>query len=260
MRGAHFRGGCLFFSAAAAASIACSTGSSGSSGGATLPEADAATALPDAAGSSGSSGSSGGPSFGDASPNDGASVDGKPPVPNLVANGDFTQGNVLFGSDYAFATTNTAEGQYTVGINGQAFNGLLVAAGDHTAGSGLMFIGNGKATPDRVWYSSSAIAVSANTQYYFEAWVMNLCCASGLGDGVHPVGPSQLSFFANDVLIATRTSAKLGVWEGLSTVWQSGTATTVTLKLVNANTEAAGNDFAVDDVFLGIESSVNPPK
>lgn len=91
-----------------------------------------------------------------------------------------------------------------------------------------MSIGNGKATPDRVWFTTS-IAVTPNTQYYFEAWVMNLC-----------------------------TSAKLGVWEGLSTVWQSGSSTTVDLKLVNANTEAAGNDFAVDDVYFGTVSTVNP--
>jgi hypothetical protein len=31
------------------------------------------------------------------------------------------------------------------------------------------------------------------------------------------------------------------------------------LKLVNANTQPNGNDFAVDDVFLGIESSINSP-
>ena len=36
-----------------------------------------------------------------------------------------------------------------------------------------MLMGNGKATPDRVWFSSSAVNVAPNTQYYFEAWVMN---------------------------------------------------------------------------------------
>ena len=52
---------------------------------------------------------------------------------------------------------------------------------------------------------------------------------------------------------------KLGVWEGLTTVWNSGASTTVDLKLVNANTEALGNDFAVDDIYLGTVSTVNPP-
>lgn len=190
-----------------------------------------------------------------------AAFDGKPFAPNLVPNGDFEKGNTSFSSDYAYAMTNTNEGQYTVGTNGQAFNGALVANGDHTSGKGQMFIGNGKPTPDRVWYTSS-IPVAPNTNYYFEAFVMNLCCTpqSGIGDGVNPVGPSQLSFYANGQLLGTRTSMKLGVWEGLTTMWNSGAATTVSLQLVNAETVALGNDFAVDDIYLGTISTVNPPK
>jgi hypothetical protein len=190
---------------------------------------------------------------------DGPSTDGKPMAFNLIPNGDFEQGNVLFGSDYAFAVNNTVEGQYTVGTSGQAFNGALVTAGDHTSGTTKMFIGNGKSTPDRVWFTQTSIPVQPNTQYYFEAFVMNLCCATGLGNGIDPVGPSVLSFYANGQLLGTRTSMKLGKWEGLTTVWSSGSATSVDLKLVNANTEALGNDFAVDDIYLGTISTVNPP-
>jgi len=202
-----------------------------------------------------------GPIFQDSTiPEAGPPPDGKPSPVNLIPNGDFEQGNTLFGSDYSYATTNTLEGQYTVGTNGQAFNGALVAAGDHTSGTGKMFIGNGKATPDRVWFTTT-INVQPNTTYYFEAFVMNLCCtaASGVGDGVNPVGPSVLSFYANGQLLGTRTSTKLGVWEGLTTNWDSGSATTVDLKLVNSNTVALGNDFAVDDVYLGTVSTVLPP-
>ena len=206
----------------------------------------------------------GNPMFEDGGPlMDSPPADGKPMAINLIPNGNFEQGNTLFGSDYMFeAMTNTAEGQYTIGTNGQAFNGALVATGDHTSGKTKMFIGNGKATPDRVWFTTATIAVAPNTSYYFEAFVMNLCCTmqSGVGDGINPVGPSELSFYANGVLLGTRTSMKLGVWEGLTTMWNSGASTTVTLKLVNANTVALGNDFAVDDIYLGTVSTVNPPK
>jgi hypothetical protein len=182
----------------------------------------------------------------------------KPLVPNLVPNGDFEAGNTQFSSDYTFATFNTAEGEYTVGTNPQAFNANLLITSDHTSGTGQMFIGNGKATPDRVWYSAP-IAVSPGTKYYFEAWVMNACCPPPYGNGVTPVGPSELSFYANGQLLGTRTSSLLGVWEGLSTTWDSGGTNSVILELVNANTEPSGNDFGVDDVFLGIESSIPPP-
>jgi len=209
--------------------------------------------------STGGSSSSGDLFDGGFFPDDAAPPDaGKPPVPNLVPNGDFEAGNTQFSSDYTYATVNTVEGEYTVGTNPQAFNGNLLVVGDHTSGKGLMFIGNGKATPDRVWYSGP-ISVSPNTLYYFEAWVMNACCPPPYGNGMTPVGPSELSFYANDQLLGTRTSSQLGAWEGLSTSWNSGSATSVVLKLVNANTQPSGNDFAVDDVFLGIESSVNPP-
>jgi len=213
------------------------------------------------AGTDGTTIGDGGNPFSDSSiPDGGGSPDGKPSPVNLIPNGDFEQGNTSFGSDYAYAaTTNTVEGQYTVGKNAQTWNGALVSAGDHTSGSSLMFIGNGKATPDRVWFTAT-IAVQQNTSYYFEAFVQNLCCTpqSGLGDGVNPVGPSVLSFYANGQLLGTRTSSKIGVWEGLTTSWDSGSATTVDLKLVNSNTDALGNDFAVDDVYLGTVSTVLP--
>lgn len=179
---------------------------------------------------------------------------------NLVANGDFEAGNSGFSSDYLFASPNSGEGQYFVGTNAQAWNGNLITSPDHTLGGGLMFLGNGSSTAVRVWFSSEAIPVSSATDYFFEAWVMNLCCRPGtLGNGVDPVGPSVLSFYANDELLGTRTSSELGVWEPLSTIWSSGAATSVTLKLVNSNTAFGGNDFAVDDIFLGTETSVPEP-
>jgi len=179
---------------------------------------------------------------------------------NLVTNGDFEAGNTGFLSDYQFTSFNNAEGQYFVGANAQAFNGGLLSTPNHTLGGTLMFIGNGSPAASRVWYSAASIPVQTNTDYFFEAWVMNLCCRPGtLGNGIDPVGPSVLSFYANDVLLGTRSSSLLGVWEGLSTTWPSGLATTVTLKLINSNTQALGNDFAVDDIFLGTDSSVPEP-
>jgi hypothetical protein len=178
---------------------------------------------------------------------------------NLVVNGDFEAAdNGGFSSDYIYAgSTNTAEGQYTVTTTPDSWNGAFVSAVDHTSGSGQMFVGNGAPAPDRVWYSATSIAVTPLTDYFFEAWVMNLCCKPG----VYPtypgvVNPAILSFFANDDLLGTRTTSSLGIWEPLSTTWNSGLATEVSLRLVNANTIRDGNDFAVDDIFLGTQTSI----
>lgn len=178
---------------------------------------------------------------------------------NLVPNGDFELGNLLFSSDYAFAAANNAESQYTVTATPDAWNTAFVSAVDHTSsGTGQMFVGNGAPTPSRVWFSSAPIAVTPGTDFFFEAWVMNLCCKAGFGGTTVPtlVNPAVLSFFANDTLLGTKTTSSLGVWEPLGTTWSSGSSTSVTLKLVNANTLVLGNDFAVDDIFLGIETSI----
>jgi hypothetical protein len=52
---------------------------------------------------------------------------------------------------------------------------------------------------------------------------------------------------------------KLGVWERLTASWIPGSPTSGSLELVNANTMPASNDFAVDDIYLGIVSTVQPP-
>jgi hypothetical protein len=219
------------------------------------PPANDAGGGVEAAASDAGAGADSTPEFGD------SSVEASNTSPaNLVQNGNFELGNKFFGSDYGYISTpnGLGEGDYTVGPNPQTTNISLIDAGDHTSGTGQMFIGNGKDTPDNVWTTSTSISVIPNTKYYFEAWVMNLCCkvGSGYGDGIHPLGPSVLSFYANGQLLGTRTSTQLGVWEGLSTTWSSGSATVVDLKLVNANTDSQGNDFAVDDVYLGTESTV----
>lgn len=179
---------------------------------------------------------------------------------NIVPNGDFAAGNASFGSDYVFApASNTVEAQYTVRDNPSPWNPFFISAADHTPdANGLMFVGNGSPTlGEQVWFMSG-IPVMQNQDYFFEAFVMNVCCIPSFGGGPGAVNPAVLSFYANDVLLGTRSTGLLGVWEGLSTQWNSGASTSVTLKLVNSNTVARGNDFAVDDVYLGIQSTVVP--
>ncbi|MBC7781446.1 MAG: hypothetical protein H7125_15225 [Proteobacteria bacterium] len=181
-----------------------------------------------------------------------------PALANLVTNGNFSAGNTGFGSDYGFSPAgNGTEGQYTVRTNPSPWNSNFVSALDHTNDAArLMFVGNGSPTlGERVWFTLAPIAVTPGTDYFFEAFVMNVCCLpSYTGDN----SPSILGFYANGVLIGTRTTslANVGLWEGLSTNWNSGAATSVSLELKNANIARGGNDFAVDDIFLGTTSTV----
>lgn len=175
---------------------------------------------------------------------------------NLVHNGDFSLDNTQFGSDYAFsafsACNNTLESQYTVGTNPATWNcsSLVVSVGDHTTGTGNMLIANGGNTGLAVWFTTAPIAVAPNTTYYFEAWILNWSTTS--------VGPNaaQLTFRANGVDLATASATGAGLWTPVSTMWHSGAETTVSLTLFNGTPTSEGNDFAVDDIFFDVVSSI----
>lgn len=176
---------------------------------------------------------------------------------NLVTNGDFSLGNTDFTSGYGYSpvpcsvnTVNCA-GEYTVAPTGASWFNAFVPTGDHTTGNGTMFLGNGSDTPDVVW-ETTVSNLTLNTTYFFEAWLMNICCSNQVLPG------PQLQFYANNVLIGSGSTDTPGLWTGVSTLWNSGLDSSVTLQLKNASTIFEGNDFALDDVYLGTETSVNP--
>ncbi len=187
-----------------------------------------------------------------------AVLSGSAHAANLVANGDFTGGNSGFTSGYSYAPVNTTEGQYTVGTNAASWNGALSSAGDHTTGTGNMLIVNGSPTAGDIVWQSGAIGIAAGTNYFFEAFVMNLCC------GGSAVNPPVLTFSiildggAPIALNTAVTPSVNGIWTGLSNSFNSGAATTAQLFLINANTIRNGNDFAVDDINLDTRSIVLP--
>ena len=49
---------------------------------------------------------------------------------------------------------------------------------DHTSGQGQMYVGNGSPEDGALVWQSVSFAVAANTDYFFEAFVMNVCCSS----------------------------------------------------------------------------------
>ena len=175
---------------------------------------------------------------------------------NLVVNGDFESGNTSFTSDYIFSPGNGFPASvYTVEGNPQGWNSNFVSAGDHTTGAGLMFIANGSPNAGDIVWQSTVLPISQLTDYFFEAFVMN----------VFPSNPPILTFTisldgGNEIVLNTLSvPSTTGIWNGLSTNFNSGTATTASLFLRNAQTAFSGNDFAIDDISLDTISVVNPP-
>jgi hypothetical protein len=177
-------------------------------------------------------------------------------APNLVDNGDFEQGDTGFSSDYASSGSNTDEGQYTVRTNPYPWNGLFMPAVDHTSGQGQMYVGNGSPVDGAAVWQSFSFAVAMNTDYFFEAFVMNVCCSSPFPGNT----PSILEFSVSGQSLGTVTTDLdlAGTWQGLSRTWNSGSNTSVVLSLINRNTGALGNDFAIDDIYFGTQSTVTP--
>lgn len=187
-----------------------------------------------------------------------AALSGGATAANLVVNGDFEAGNSGFSSQYVYQPGgNGTEGEYTVRSNPFPWNSNFISAGDHTTGSGQMMVINGSPNAGDIVWQSSVVNLAQNTNYFFEAFVMNVCCSSG---GV--INPPILTFSVSfdggpkvDLNTAFTPNVN-GVWTGLSNSFNSGGALTAQLYLINANTIRAGNDFAIDDINLDTKSIV----
>lgn len=178
---------------------------------------------------------------------------------NLIFNGDFSAGNVGFASDYTYTDDDPLAdadlwdpGNFGIDDSTDGRHPLWQRIGDHTTGTGNMFMGNGDEQEGLVVWERAVSGLSLNTDYFFEGFVMNLCCT----DFDRP-GP-QLGFYANGILLGIGATQTPGLWAGISQLWNSGGNDTVVLQLRNASTIYDGNDFALDDLYLGTESSLNP--
>jgi len=164
---------------------------------------------------------------------------------NLVANGDFSLGNVGFTSSYTWSappSTILLEGDYSVYTDPHLVHLGFTSFGDHTTGTGNMMIINGGPTPTDVWCET--IPVLPNTNYDFSAWIANASSVT-----VPPDVPI-MQFKINGVLIGTPVtiSTPPATWTNFFQVWNSGTSTTATICIYDLNTTPAGNDFALDDI------------
>lgn len=161
-------------------------------------------------------------------------------IGNSIINGDFNAGNSGFSSSYVYKTPpNTTEGQYWVSTNAQTWNGGMASCGDHTTGSGNMLLVNGATTPNEtIWCQT--VNVLPNASYAFSTWLMTLSAGN----------PAQLQFSINGTLLGSVFTASntTCIWQQFYEVWNSGTNTTASICIVNQNTIASANDFAIDDI------------
>jgi hypothetical protein len=181
----------------------------------------------------------------------------------LVTNGDFSNGNTGFTTGYAYKADSagynmelyddSGNNAYAVGTNGQNYHPSFYGK-DHTnnqSGNRNFMLVNGHGSIV-VW--EETVPVEPNTNYYYSAWGMNL----------NPSSPARLQFEVNGEKIGTIADlnnapkpsstwqVNLNNWErfyyGNTTGWNSGSATTAVIRIIDLNGDLNGNDFGLDDI------------
>ena len=159
---------------------------------------------------------------------------------DLIVNGDFSQGDSGFSSDYQVKTGsgNLNEGQYAVARRPRDVHGGFARYNDHTTGNGNMLVVNASGTTNNIWCQD--ITVTPGTAYQFSAWV-----ASAVSEN-----PAELQFSINGVLLGEnfKASSTTGLWEQFSAFWIADAATTAQICVVNVNQSPVGNDLTLDDI------------
>jgi hypothetical protein len=165
---------------------------------------------------------------------------------DLIANGSFEAGNSGFSTDLGYVA-NPPFGIVQNGVYGIATNPAVwftyatwATMGDHTTGSGKMFI----ATPDpgsaRIWYES--VNVSAGTTYTFSGWAAWVPLGDlNIANLSVNVGGSSLGIFDLSTLA-------WGTWGQFSLNYTATSTGPVVLSFTDLALFNDGNDFVLDDL------------
>ena len=164
---------------------------------------------------------------------------GYAPGDESVVNGDFSQGNMGFTSDYQYNTNLWNEGTYYVDYDASLHHENFFGNGH--GDNGNFMIVNGATVPrTNVW--TEQITVRPNTYYAFTTWV---CTLAGQANEVALL---QFSINGNQIGEVFSAPPERYVWERFYELWYSGDATSATITILNQNTVGSGNDFGLDDI------------
>ena len=174
---------------------------------------------------------------------------------NLLTNGDFSAGNSGFGSDYAFESFISSETQYTVTaantINDvNSFHDWTAIETDPTGGTGNILVANGATdSGTAVWFET--VSVTPNTNYTFSFFGVDVN-ADRVSDA------TLIPFFRGTDVTEGSALDTNGTWQMSSFTWNSGSATSVLINLIDANADLAFNDFAIGDLSFAATAGAVP--
>ncbi|MEM6966226.1 MAG: hypothetical protein AAF573_15785, partial [Bacteroidota bacterium] len=166
---------------------------------------------------------------------------------NVIVNGDFSEGNTGFATEYLHGPDTgggpwgdlSDEGTYAITTNSNIVHSNFANCNDHTSGFGNMLVVNGSGVPNtEVWCQT--VNVVANTSYEFSTWVTSVVTDN----------PAALQFSINGNLLGGTFNAPLSgcIWEQFFEIWESDNNTSAEICIINQNVAVGGNDFALDDI------------
>jgi LPXTG-site transpeptidase (sortase) family protein len=185
-----------------------------------------------------------------------SSVHALPGSSSIVLNGDFEAGNSGFTSSYTYAADGAGTSElyperfYSVVKNPKNVHDGFNSKGDHTSGSGLMFVANGGPdTSDIVWQGTITQDLVVGQKYDFSAWVMNTAAA-----GIN----ANLTFKAGAATIGSYDVTSKD-WMRLFGTFTADSARPALVLRNNVASKEGGNDFAIDDIDIFVAGTTCPP-
>ena len=166
------------------------------------------------------------------------------PSANMVTNGNFSQGNLGFSSDYLYiANAGTSGVQKAYGVVTAAtswFQFFPSCNVEHTTGTGKMMVIDGStlnAGNDKVW--GQTITVQPNQTYTFSYWIQTVALPN----------PANIEVKINGVVVGTSLAPSAECsWALRTYTWNSGTATSAQIAIYDKEISSGGNDFSLDDI------------
>jgi len=167
---------------------------------------------------------------------------------NLIVNGDFSQGDQFFTTEYTYVADPNPFGvqsAYAIVTNPNSWFTAFTSCGDHTTGSGNLMVFDASTDPTGnviVWSNQTPVTVLPNTDYTFSYYVAS----------VSPENPARIEVTINGVSQGAPVTAPGApcLWTQVSYNWNSGSNTTANFVIYDRNSASGGNDFALDDIAL----------
>ncbi|MBL0358521.1 MAG: hypothetical protein IPP72_17400 [Chitinophagaceae bacterium] len=167
---------------------------------------------------------------------------------NLVTNGNFSNGNTGFGSEYTFNNTGTfPPGQYAISSFSSGAGVGSVDCKDHTTASGNMLVASSDAANKKIWQQT--VSTVPNSNYIFSFWLQGVSGAAK--------AQLQLSINGNTVLDSIENPLTTCNWQRHFVRWNAGNNTTAQLAIADRTIPKFVNgvdNFAIDDISFATYS------